>query len=149
MNDATDAAKHIRQLIKIDPYTATHLVADVQSVGAMQSQLLPEKVLSESLELALTPDSKKPSTVEKIQILSSIMSLHEEATSLLAARPTFTSTLKHLEENPAVERWIETGLELHAQPGSCEFCGNTVTQDRLALLGAHFSKDLVDHKKKV
>src|SRR5690606_30178837 len=63
--------------------------------------------------------------------------------------PTFSNTLKHLEENPAIERWIEDGLGLHAEPGTCEFCGNTVTQDRLDAFRSHFSKDLAEHKNKV
>lgn len=148
-NAKTDAAKNIRQLLKIDPYTATHLGSDIQIAGVLDSQLLSENELSENLELALTPDNKKPSTVDRILAYPSIESLHKEAITVLAATPTFSNMLKHLEENPEIEQWIDTGLHIHPQEGTCEFCGNTVSEDRLALFRAHFSKDLSEHKQKV
>lgn len=145
----TDAAKNIRQLLKLDPYTATHLSNDMQVVGILDSQLLSEKSLSESLELALTPDSKKPNTVNKLTDYPGIEALYKEAIAVLATAPSFSNTLKHLEDHPEIEQWVETGLHIHAQEGSCEFCGNSVTEDRLAAFRSHFSKDLTEHKQKV
>lgn len=148
-NAKTDAAKNLRQLLKIDPYTATQLGNDMPVVGVLDSQLLDEKDLSESIELALTPDNKKPSTVDRVDISPSIENIHQEAVTILAAIPTFTNMLKHLEDHPEIERWVESGLHIHQQEGTCEFCGNTVTEDRLATFRAHFSKDLKEHKQKV
>lgn len=148
-DEKTKAAKNIRQILKIDPYTATHLSNDMLAVGILGSQLLSEVELRGSLELALTPEGNKPSTVDRISASPSIESLHKEAAGVLAATPSFSNTLAHLEENPDIERWVETGLDLHKQKGECEFCGNTVTEDRLSIFRAHFSKDLSDHKRKV
>ena len=148
-NAKTEAAKNIRQLLKIDPYTATQLNSDITAVGVLDSQLLSENDLTNSLGLALTPDSTKPSQVVRISASPSIVDIHKEAVSILATTPTFSNTLKHLEENLNIERWIETGLHIHSQEGTCEFCGNEITEIRLEQLRAHFSKDLSDHKKKV
>ena len=148
-NAKTDAAKNLRQLLKIDPYTATQLGNDMPVVGVLDSQLLDEKNLSESIELSLTPDNKKPSTVDRVDISPSIENIHQEAVTILAAIPTFTNILKHLEDHPEIERWVESGLHIHQHEGTCEFCGNTVTEDRLATFRAHFSKDLKEHKQKV
>ncbi|QUG90287.1 AAA family ATPase (plasmid) [Pseudomonas putida] len=148
-NAKTDAAKNLRQLLKIDPYTATQLGNDIPVVGVLDSQLLDEKDLSESIELALTPDNKKPSTVDRVDASPSIENIHQDAVTILAAIPTFTNMLKHLEDHPEIERWVESGLHIHQQEGTCEFCGNTVTEDRLATFRAHFSKDLKEHKQKV
>lgn len=145
----TESAKNIRQLLKIDPYTAAHLSTDITAVSILDSQLLSENSLSESLELALTPDNKKPSTVDRVSTFPSISSIHKEAVTILAATPIFSNTLKHLEENPEIERWVETGLHIHPQEGTCEFCGSIITESRLAQFRAHFSKDLAEHKKKV
>ncbi len=145
----TDAAKNLRQLLKIDPYTATQLGNDIPIVGVLDSQLLGEKELSENIELSLTPDNKKPSTVDRIEAFPSIENIHQEAVTILAAVPTFTNTLKHLEDHPEIERWVESGLQIHPHEGACEFCGNTVTEDRLSVFQAHFSKDLAEHKRKV
>lgn len=145
----TDTAKFIRQHLKVDPYTAVHLGQDIVAVGILDSQLLMEKELADAIELALTPDSKKPSTVEELRAAPSIEELHKEAVTVLTATPSFSNTIKHLEENPAVERWVQGGLALHPGAGTCEFCGNDLSQDRLEAFRAHFSKDLADHKDRV
>lgn len=145
----TNTAKFIRQHLKVDPYNATHLEKDVLAVGILDSQLLTEKELSDAIELALTPDSKKPSTVDELQANPSVEDLHKEAVTVLAATPTFSNTIKHLEENPSIERWVQSGLHLHPNEGTCEFCGNELTQGRLDTFRAHFSKDLAEHKEKV
>ncbi|MBR7782593.1 AAA family ATPase [Undibacterium luofuense] len=145
----TDKAKFIRQHLKVDPYTASHLGQDLIRVGVLESQLLAEKELSDTIELALTPDSKKPSRVEELHAVPSIQDLYEEAFEVLAATPSFSNTIKHLEDNPAVERWVQGGLALHPVAGTCEFCGNDLPQDRLEAFRAHFSKDLAEHKERV
>lgn len=143
------SAQNIRQRLRIDPYTATHLGSDLLAISVLDSQLLPESDLSDAIELALTPDSKKPSEVAELIANPSIEALHCEAISVLSATPSFVNTIKHLEDNPAIERWVERGLDLHANGGECEFCGNQLTSDRLEAFRSHFSKDLTDHKEKV
>lgn len=145
----TESAKHIRQTLKVDPYTATQLNGDMLGVGMLDSQLLSDKDFGDSLGLALTPDNQKPSIVDRLSVSLLIEGLHKEASLVLAATPTFSNTIKHLEENPSVERWVETGLPLHDEKENCEFCGSKITEDRITALRAHFSKDLGDHKHKV
>lgn len=148
-NAKTEAAKSLRHLLKIDPYTATQLGADMLVVQVCDSQLLTDKVLSEKIELALTPGNNKPSSVDRINVSASIEKSHAEAVKVLAAIPTFSNLIKHLEEHPEIERWVETGLDIHQSEGSCEFCGNTVTEATLDNFRAHFSKDLKEHKLQV
>ncbi|MCA8470411.1 AAA family ATPase [Burkholderia cepacia] len=147
-NAKTEAAKNIRQLLKIDPYTATHLNSDVLNLGN-DSKLLSENELTDYLGLALTSNSNKPTTVDRIEVTPSIDALWTEAVKVLAATPSFSNTLKHLDDNPIIERWVETGLHIHQEAGTCEFCGNSVTDERLEAFRAHFSKDLAEHKRKV
>lgn len=148
-NAKTEAARYIRQLLKIDPYTATHLSNDVLGVGLLDSQLLSEKSLSECHELALTPDNKKPSTIDELILPTSIEPLYKEVISLLAETPSFSNTMKHLEDNPVIETWVENGLHIHPKAGKCEFCGNVVSDEQLVTFRAHFSKDLAEHKQKI
>ncbi len=147
--EKSKGAQFIRQRLKLDPYTATHLGQDILAVGILDSQLLSEKKLENAIELALTPDSKKPVEVNEIFSAPSIEAIHNEAISILAATPTFSNTIKHLEENPDIERWVQSGIQLHPEAGTCEFCGNQVTTERLGTFRSHFSKDLADHKSKV
>ncbi|MEH6672724.1 AAA family ATPase [Halopseudomonas sp.] len=145
----TETAKFIRQRLKVDPYTAAHLGQDVLAVSTLDCQLLMEKELSDVIELALTPDSKRPSTVDELQASPAIERLHKEAVTVLATTPSFSSTLKHLEEHPPIERWVQSGLHLHPTAGACEFCGNELSLDRFEALRTHFSKDLADHQERV
>lgn len=143
-------AQSIRQRLKIDPYTATHLTSDISIILSLDTpQFLAEKDLIDAIELSLTPDSKKPLEVDEILGSPSIEALHEEAIRVLTTTPSFSNTIKHLEENPAIERWVEGGFHLHTKAGACEFCGNQITQDRFEALRSHFSKDLADHKANV
>lgn len=145
----TESAKFIRQRLKVDPYTAAHLGQDVLAVSLLDSQILMDKELSDAIELALTPDSKRPNTVDELQASPAIEELHKEALTVLAETPSFSSTLKHLAEHPATERWVQNGLHLHPTAGACEFCGNDLSLARLEVLHTHFSKDLADHQEKV
>ncbi len=145
----TDTAKFIRQHLKIDPYTATHLAQDVLAVNILDSQTLKEKELSDVIELALTPDSKRPNSVDEIHASPAIEKLFKEAVTTLGETPSFSNTLKHLEDNPAIERWVQNGMQLHPKSGTCEFCGNELTLARLEAFRNHFSKDLMDHQNKV
>nr|WP_219996594.1 hypothetical protein [Pseudomonas putida] len=62
------------------------------------SQLLDDKDLFlKVLKLALTPDNKKPSTVDRVDASPSIENIHQDAVTILAAIPTFTNMLMHLE----------------------------------------------------
>lgn len=145
----TAAAKSIRQLLKVDPYIATHLEKDVLAVQVLGCQTLSDRELSDATELALTPDSKRPNLVAELSVSLSVAALHGEAKAILAATPSFSHTIGHLEENPAIEHWVQEGLTLHSQSGPCEFCGNELTQHRLNTLLSHFSKDLADHREKI
>lgn len=144
------SSQKIRHTLGIDPYIATHLTNDIQQIrNSGQSHLLTEESLRDAVELANTPESKKPLVVNELNRHPSIETIHREAHKVLAAVPSFSNTIKHLEENPAIERWIENGLKLHFESGNCEFCGNPVTQHRLDALHTHFSRDVIDHKAKI
>ena len=145
----TSVAEKIRQRLKIYPYTAFHIGNDIPGIKSLGSQLLAEKELSDAIELVLTSDSKKPTEVPKITAIPSINALYKETIEVMAATPTLSNTIKHLEDNPELESWIEDGLHLHPEPGSCEFCGNEINEQRLNILRSHFSKDFAAHKAKV
>ena len=144
------AAKIKKTLGLVETYTATHLASDIRKIsGSKESHLLTDDKLRNDLKLALTADSERPGTVERLDALPAIELLHEEAVVVLAATPSLASTIKYLEENPPIEKWVEKGLALHSNKEKCEFCGGDLSNHRLTELQAHFSKDLADHKDKV
>lgn len=144
------AAKIKKTLGLVEAYTATHLGNDVATISILEdSQLLSDDKLRDSLKLALTSDDERPSTIDRLDASPSINSLYKEAATVLSTTPSLTSTIKNLEENPLIEKWVEMGLPLHECKDKCEFCGGDISKNRLTELQAHFSKDLADHKRKV
>lgn len=147
----TAAAASIKKnLALVEAYTATHLSSDIKTVSSLgASQLLSKDMFQDDLKLALTRDNEKPSTVDRIDASPTIDSIYTESVKVLAATPNLASTIKHLEEKPLLEKWVETGLSIHSEMEKCEFCGGELSKQRLAELQAHFSKDLAEHKNKV
>ena len=144
------AANIKKNLALVEAYTATHLGSDIKTVSSLGvSQLLAKDTFQDDLKLALTRDNEKPSTVDRIDASPAIDSLYNDAVKVLAATPNLASTIKHLEEKPLLEKWVEAGLALHFDTDKCEFCGGDLSSQRLAELQAHFSKDLAEHKNKV
>ncbi len=72
-----------------------------------------------------------------------------DALTVLAAKPAFSKTIDYLRKNKAVSDWVEEGLTLHVDKEACEFCGSTLTADRINELHGHFSQDLINHKRAV
>ncbi|TGL55687.1 hypothetical protein EHQ61_00045 [Leptospira wolffii] len=147
----TAAASRIKKTLGlVEAYTAAHFANDITSISTLQgSQLLAEDKVRDDLKLALAQDSERPDIVDQIVISLSIELLYKEAVKILLETPSFTNTIKHLEENPQIEKWVDTGLLLHSEKDKCEFCGGDLSKHRLAELQAHFSQDLADHKNKV
>lgn len=147
-----DAASTIKKTLGlVSTYTASHLSSDIRALAILDSsQLLNEDDLHDDLKLALTASSDQPNSVRTINVApASIESLYQEALSGLASTPALTNTIKHLENNPDVADWIETGLQINSGKDACEFCGGPISEHRLDSFRAHFSKDLDDHKRRI
>lgn len=92
-------------------------------------------------QLTLTAEQKKLdeiATVELDTIESDIDSLASESARLLP-ETVEAAVIARLKENPEISKWVESGIDLHEAGSECEFCGNTVTEQRLKSLAAHFN----------
>ena len=92
-------------------------------------------------QLCLTAEQKKLDGIPKIELGSieaDIASMFTESTILLA-ETVEAVVIARLKENPEISQWVEGGLGLHESGSECEFCGNTVTEQRLKSLAAHFN----------
>ncbi len=144
----TEAAKIKKNLSLVAAYTATHFQTDIEMVQLLGgSQLLPTDTYQTDLKLALTSDQDRPTEVDEISLSLTLNALFTDTKSVMAKTPSLANTIDNLVKHPLLERWVESGLPIHADKGICEFCGNTLDEHRIAELKAHFSKDLSDHKK--
>lgn len=146
----SEAAKIKKNLALVAAYTATHFQADIVTVQFLdESQLLPADSYQADLKLALTSDQDRPTKVGEVSPSLELNSLYVKSKAVMEKTPSLATTLDHLVKNPLIERWVESGLPIHKDKETCEFCGNPLDEHRLAELKAHFSKDLSDHKKMI
>ncbi|MFN3160475.1 MAG: AAA family ATPase [Rubinisphaera brasiliensis] len=137
-------AKQIKSALQlVTTYTATHLQQDIQATSneSIKSTLTTEN-LHALRDVATTRPSDQPSPVSPIASPISVSDLFTRSIPLLSASPVLTNTIKHLQENPAVANWIESGLAIHEPDKDCKFCGSPIPQSRIDAFRSHFSDDL-------
>lgn len=91
--------------------------------------------------LTLTAEQKKLDGIDVIELGSieaNITSLSAKSEELLAVTVE-SIVIPRLKENPQISQWVESGIGLHAPGSECEFCGNTVTENRLKAFAAYFN----------
>ena len=146
-SEKTQTSAAIKKKLGLIPaFGAPQLSSCMASLVLGTNYLLSAEALANDLALAHKADSDKPPSVGKVASTLLLNGLHHEASKLLQDIPAFSNTIQYLVEHTDVSDWVETGLGLHQDKSACEFCGNTLTGDRIAELHGHFSKDLLTHK---
>ena len=134
----------------VEQFTKTHLrpiFIDIKNdfISCKLEKTVREKLMAE----AKISDDDKLANLDKFSATISSSELIEEAKELLTEVPEMAQTIDYLRKNQNVANWIETGLELHKEKEICEFCGNSISNERKKELLAHFSEDLRIHKEKI
>jgi len=146
------AASQIKTTLSIvEAFNATHLdklLIGINAVG-VEAFLLNTQQVQDMLKLALASEKDKLDLVTRVELQPSMKSLEESCKGILAKTPVFSSAIEYLRDNPEVANWVELGLPLHRDKGSCEFCGNKLDSERMGLLQAHFSKDLTTFRNEL
>jgi wobble nucleotide-excising tRNase len=60
--------------------------------------------------------------------------------NLLLSQTASNLAIERLRNNPDIEAWVRTGLGLHKDSSTCEYCGSPLTDVRMEELRGHFSK---------
>ena len=91
-----------------------------------------------SVELSIRFEEEETET-DILQWLSQLL----DRSSSLAEKTTSARTIARLVAEPIISDWVEEGFKLHQKyaQGTCEYCGNTVSADRIAVLAAHFNDE--------
>lgn len=149
----TDSAKRTKSSLQIigteDSHYLNYNRTKLESFIAANTEAIrdPSSILQDDELLALVVAAKP---VSKPQILSITSKLDaaklNDAQSRLQALLKQTATsivLSRLKENPDIQAWVQTGLNIHNDHKSenCEFCGAKLTQSRIDEINAHFSDE--------
>ena len=81
--------------------------------------------------------------IDKTLSKSEIISAYDKIT-LAVNRIVTAKVIERLKSNKEIANWVEEGLKLNSKYHSnvCEFCGNTISEDRIASLEGHFNDEV-------
>ncbi|MBB3167087.1 AAA family ATPase [Simiduia aestuariiviva] len=149
----TDSARHMKtSLQSIDTTDSYYLHYDKRKFEKFIEDHLEESksddsLLDDQLIVELTnaskPDQKSPITFSQQTINQKIFTKAKERLDDLLKTSVISQTIQRLVENGDIKSWVETGLDLHKHhdTNQCEYCGNTITEERTKQLEAHFNDD--------
>ncbi|WP_322629358.1 AAA family ATPase [Halothiobacillus sp.] len=149
----TDSARHMKTSLQsidtTDRYYLNYdkrkfesfISANIEAMKADDLLLDEDKIIK--LTNAAKPDQKNPITFTLQTISQETFTRAKERLDDLLKTSVVSKTIQRLVEHGDIKSWVETGLELHKQHDTttCEFCGNTITEERIKQLDAHFNDD--------
>jgi wobble nucleotide-excising tRNase len=149
----TDSARHIKtSLQSIDTTDRYYLNYDKRKFEAFidanleatktDTPLLDEDKIIE-LTNAAKPDQKNSIAFAQQTISQDNFTEAKERLDDLLKTSVVSKTIQRLVDHGDIKSWVETGLELHKRHSAdrCEFCGNTITEERVKQLEALFNDD--------
>lgn len=149
----TDSARHMKtSLQSIDTTDSYFLNYDKRRFGKFIDDHFEESNSDESLlddqqiiELtnAAKPDQKSLINFNKQSVNQDTFIKAKERLDDLLKTSVVSQTIQRLVDHGDIKSWVESGLNLHNRHDTsfCEFCGNTITEERIKQLEAHFNDD--------
>lgn len=144
----TDRGKEIRALL-VAPgsayvnYDKTKFKATATRLHALRQ--LPEPLISDARAALLSqkdskPKAKLPALPQRYPVLPELT----QAVDAALKRSVTSAVIEDLVNDARLAKWVGEGLSLHRNQGtseSCKFCGQSLTQDRIRHLEAHFNDE--------
>lgn len=149
----TDSARHMktslqsidttdRYYLNYDKRKFENFINDNLEASKSDAPLLDDQKIVE-LTNAAKPDQKSPITFNKHAINQETFSKAKERLDDLLKTSVVSQTIQRLVDHGDIKSWVESGLDLHKRhdTNQCEFCGNTIIEERTKQLEAHFNDD--------
>ena len=122
---------------KFETFVTENLEATKSDAPLLDDQKIVE------LTNAAKPDQKSLIAFSQQIINKETFTKAKERLDDLLKTSVVSNTIQRLVEHVDIKTWVETGLDLHNRHSAnqCEFCGNTITEERTKQLEAHFNDD--------
>lgn len=137
--DRTGGIKYKPDRFGDQNYTIIKLEADIETVSS-PTYLPPQDLQIQEYERTISEQAKN-----RIQTVASpVLSMNtflSETKELLERRIGSSNKITDLLHDIALNEWVKTGVELHAERKACAFCGNTISDERWNVLRAHFDEE--------
>ncbi len=141
-----DKAIHSQRGIKYNPtrfgdqnYNITKLKSEILIVLASSYTQLSE---SEKLQHEQTIQEHVKLPVQKFsRTIGSFDGLCQQVTELLKKKIEVSNKIAELLADVALSNWVREGAELHKDKTICVFCGNPLSDERMAVIHTHFDEE--------
>jgi wobble nucleotide-excising tRNase len=107
-----------------------------------QKTILDSKAVAKNKSILSQQEKPALDLLEVPNDLQESLNQIVRTSSGLLGKEVVTEVISRLTENTDIYEWVETGIELHNYHDSkvCEFCGQTLPEDRIKALGEHFNE---------
>lgn len=139
-----DTARNIKRTLGIvEAFTAVHLSRFVEEVQDDPDEfIINDEKLGNLIRKANSSSTDMLPILGQLNLLPSLQSLEIIVGDSLSTSPSVSQIIQHLVENPEISDWVRTGIKLHVGKERCEFCLNSLSENRVSELESHFSKEL-------
>lgn len=149
----TDSARHIKtSLQSIDTTDSYYFNYDKRKFEKFINENLEEGESDaplldghEIIELtnSAKPDQKSPIIFNRYAISQEVFVKAKERLDDLLKASVVSQAIQRLVDHGDIKSWVETGIDIYKRhdKNQCEFCGNTITEERIKQLEAHFNDD--------
>jgi len=149
----TDGARHMktslqsidttdRYYLNYDKRKFNSFITENLEIMRLEVPLLDDQKIVE-LTNAAKPDQKSPIIFTQQTISQETFTKAKDRLCDLLKTSVVSKTIQRLLENGDIKSWVEVGLDLHKRQATdqCEFCGNTISEERTKQLEGHFNDD--------
>ncbi|WP_296892594.1 AAA family ATPase [Thiobacillus sp.] len=139
----TTHASSVATLTGDKTYNRTKLVAEIGQIKATpKSFILTEEALQ--AKVSLLRSTQEWTDIDQVANSATNPDTLRQGLSTVMQKTASNEAITKLKENRDLESWIRTGLSHHTDSAQCEFCGSTISTERLVTLQRHFSKAYED-----
>lgn len=145
----TNKAAEIRNTLQlVEAFNRSHLKNGYVRLVRKDhiSYIISARELKNKIKTATASEDDKLIRLNPVSFDFQLISIKSKCREILKLVPEFSNTIKYFVDNPEIASWVESGIELHKEKTSCEFCNNEISTERMENLISHFSEDLKNHK---
>jgi wobble nucleotide-excising tRNase len=140
----TNKAREIREILSITNQREFDKNVLEQNINHIKDNS-SEKILNEEdlKNLRSFISSQKLDTIDVRPITLKLPQFIDDVKQILNRKVTAQKIIEELKQNVSLSQWVREGLELHKGETKCQFCGNSLTPERIEELNKHFHKNLI------
>ena len=141
----TNKASEIRNILSITnprEFDRNKLEEAINSIkDNFQEQVLGNEEVQTNQSII---NSQKLDYVSLSNINLKLIEFLDDIKTILEKKVSSQKIIEKLKQNPTLSQWVRQGIDLHKEETTCQFCGNTLTSERIEELNKHFSEEFDD-----